>query len=100
MGIARALVKNANILLADEPTGNLDSKSSYEIMGILQRLNKEEGLTVVIVTHEPDIGAHAGRVVSMRDGLVVADEPVKQPRQADTPRGDVYRPSQSLERPL
>jgi len=82
LGIARALVKNPTLLLADEPTGNLDSRSSYEIVGILQRLNQEEGITVVIVTHEPDIAAHTRRIVSMLDGVVVNDEPVAQPRQA------------------
>ncbi len=82
VGIARALVKNPSILLADEPTGNLDSKSSYEIIAILQRLNLEEGLTVIIVTHESDIAAHTQRVVSMLDGRVVKDEPVREPRQA------------------
>ena len=82
VGIARALVKNPAILLADEPTGNLDSRSSEEIMAILQRLNQDEGITVIIVTHEPEIAAHTHRVVSMLDGAVVGDEPVKEPRQA------------------
>ncbi|MBI2917701.1 MAG: ABC transporter ATP-binding protein [Chloroflexi bacterium] len=82
VGIARALVKGPSLLLADEPTGNLDSRSSLEIMAILQRLNREEGLTVVIVTHEADIAAHTRRIVSMRDGLVVGDEPVAAPRVA------------------
>ncbi|MBI2872217.1 MAG: ABC transporter ATP-binding protein [Chloroflexi bacterium] len=82
VGIARALVKDPSILMADEPTGNLDSRSSYEIIGILQRLNREEGLTVVMVTHEPDIAAHTRRVVSMRDGRLVSDEPVREPRDA------------------
>lgn len=82
VGIARALVKQPSILLADEPTGNLDSRSSEEIIGILQQLNREEGITVIIVTHEPDIGAHTGRIVSMRDGLIVDDQPVAEPRQA------------------
>ena len=82
VGIARALVKNPSILLADEPTGNLDSRSSHEIIAILQRLNREEGLTVLIVTHEPDIAAHTRRIVSMRDGQLVNDEPVREPRQA------------------
>ena len=81
VGIARALVKNPALLLADEPTGNLDSRSSAEIIAILQGLNSEEGITVVVVTHEPDIAAHTRRVVSMRDGVVVGDEPVKEPRQ-------------------
>ena len=82
VGIARALVKNPSILLADEPTGNLDSQSSEEIMGILQQLNRDEGITVVIVTHEADIAAHTSRVVSMLDGVIVSDRPVREPRQA------------------
>ena len=80
VGIARALVKNPTILLADEPTGNLDSRSSEEIVAILQRLNREEGLTVIIVTHEADIAAHTQRIVAMRDGVVTSDELVTEPR--------------------
>ena len=82
VGIARALVKEPNILLADEPTGNLDSRSSEEIMAILQGLNRDEGITVIIVTHEPDIAGHTRRVVSMRDGEVIGDEKVDHPKQA------------------
>ncbi len=82
VGIARALVKSPSILLADEPTGNLDSRSSYEIIAILQHLNWEEGLTVIIVTHEPDIAEHTNRVISMLDGRVVKDERVVEPRRA------------------
>jgi putative ABC transport system ATP-binding protein len=82
VGIARALAKDPAILLADEPTGNLDSRSSQEIMAILQGLNRDERITVIIVTHEPDIAAHTGRVISMLDGGVVGDEPVREPRQA------------------
>ena len=87
VGIARALVKDPAILLADEPTGNLDSRSSVEIMTILQRLNQVEGMTVIIVTHDPDVAAHAGRVVSMLDGIVVSDEVVEAPRTA-APRAE------------
>ena len=79
VGIARALVKSPSLLLADEPTGNLDSRSSEEIVGILQQLNRQEGLTVVIVTHEPDIAASTRRVVSMRDGRLIGDQLVEEP---------------------
>jgi putative ABC transport system ATP-binding protein len=73
VAIARALVGSPSVLLADEPTGALDSKTSAEIMAILQRLNREQGLTIVLVTHEADIADHARRVLSMRDGLLVED---------------------------
>ena len=73
VGIARALVKAPSILLADEPTGNLDSQSSEEVVAILQQLNRQEGLTVIIVTHERDIAAATRRVISMRDGRVISD---------------------------
>ena len=82
VGIARALVKNPSILLADEPTGNLDTRSSDEILAVLQRLNHEEGLTVLLVTHEADIAQHTNRIVSFRDGRVVSNEPVANPLEA------------------
>jgi putative ABC transport system ATP-binding protein len=82
VGIARALANAPTILLADEPTGNLDTRSSEDIMAVLQGLNREEGLTLIIVTHETDISQHTRRVVSLRDGLVVGDEPVASPRLA------------------
>jgi len=81
VAIARALVTNPAILLADEPTGNLDSKTSIEIMGIFQQLN-DEGKTVVLITHESDIAQHAKRVVTVRDGLIQHDEKVEQKRIA------------------
>ena len=81
VGIARALVKDPSILLADEPTGNLDSRSSEEIMAILQRLNRDDGMTVIVVTHDHEVAAETRRIVSMRDGVVVSDKPNTQPRQ-------------------
>jgi putative ABC transport system ATP-binding protein len=73
VAIARALVSEPPLLLADEPTGNLDSKTSDEIMGILTRLNRERGITIVLVTHEPDIAEYAKRVIVFRDGHVESD---------------------------
>ena len=76
VGIARALVKEPAILLADEPTGNLDSHSGHDILAILKDLNQVEGMTVVVVTHDDAVAAHAERVVSMLDGAVVSDRKV------------------------
>jgi putative ABC transport system ATP-binding protein len=73
VAIARALVNQPSILLADEPTGNLDSKTSEEIMGIFQRLNREMGITIIMITHEPDIASFAKRVIFFRDGKIVDD---------------------------
>jgi putative ABC transport system ATP-binding protein len=84
VAIARALVTQPALILADEPTGNLDSHSSQEIMAIFQRLNHEQGLTVIFVTHEPDIAASTRRIVRVRDGLIESDEPVLAQRLAET----------------
>ena len=76
VGIARALAKNPSILLADEPTGNLDSQSSEEIMYMLNSLNENDGMTVIIVTHDLEIAKHTRRIISVRDGLIVSNERV------------------------
>jgi putative ABC transport system ATP-binding protein len=82
VAIARALINNPSILLADEPTGNLDTRTSIEVMGIFQRLNQERGITVVLITHEMDIAEYGTRTVTFRDGQVVADKAVVRRREA------------------
>jgi putative ABC transport system ATP-binding protein len=81
VAIARALVNEPALLLADEPTGNLDSRTSIDIMSIFQRLN-DNGMTIVVVTHEPDIAQYAKRIVVMRDGQIILDQPVRKRRNA------------------
>ena len=82
VAIARALVNTPALLLADEPTGNLDTRTSIEVMEIFQRLNIDRGLTIVLVTHEPEIAEYGTRIVSFRDGRVCADRPVAARRTA------------------
>jgi len=83
VAIARALISNPSILLADEPTGNLDTRTSVEVMGIFQRLNLERGITVLLITHEPDIAEYGSRIISCRDGVIVSDRPVGRRRVAE-----------------
>jgi len=91
VAIARALVTNPEIIMADEPTGALDSHTSIEIMAILQRLNAERGLSVVLVTHESDIAQYARRIIVFKDGAVVRDEPVPNRRSADRELAELGR---------
>jgi ABC-type lipoprotein export system ATPase subunit len=74
VAIARALLNNPSLILADEPTGNLDSKTSFEIMNIFKKLNEEKKMTMVMVTHEPDIAAWARRRIYLKDGVIVREE--------------------------
>ena len=82
VAIARALVTEPPLLLADEPTGNLDTRTSLEVLGLLQELNRTQGITICLVTHEPDIAACASRVVQMRDGRVRSDTRNERPHDA------------------
>jgi putative ABC transport system ATP-binding protein len=85
VAIARALVNNPEILLADEPTGQLDSRTSDEIMKIFQDLNRIRGITIVLITHSDEIAAYADRIIRFRDGRVVSDEPVLHSAQTSEP---------------
>jgi len=99
VAIARALINNPSLLLADEPTGNLDTRTSNEIMQTLASLNREHGVTVIVVTHESDIAAYADRVLTMRDGQIISDEvrpgAARARRQADAPDARSFQGSGS-----
>ena len=82
VAVARSLVNHPALILADEPTGNLDSRTSVEVMEIFQRLNRERGITLVLVTHEPDIAQYADRIVVFKDGKIKSDQRVENPRDA------------------
>ena len=82
VAIARALVNEPSMILADEPTGNLDTRTSIEVMGIFQKLNKERGITILLITHEVDIAEYGTRLIRFRDGRIVADQAVLHRRNA------------------
>jgi putative ABC transport system ATP-binding protein len=82
VAIARSLINNPRIILADEPTGALDSRTSVEIMAIFQRLNREQDISIILVTHEPDIAQYGERIIAFKDGHIVSDKPVRDRRNA------------------
>lgn len=82
VAIARSLINNPRIILADEPTGALDSRTSIEIMAIFQRLNREQEISIILVTHEPDIAEYGERIITFKDGRIMSDQPVRNRRNA------------------
>jgi putative ABC transport system ATP-binding protein len=99
VAIARALVTDPPLLLADEPTGNLDTRTSLEVLALLQTLNRDRGITIVLVTHERDIAACASRVVTMRDGQIVSDARQERPMDAAAELAALPRPDDSAAAP-
>lgn len=92
VAIARALVNHPSIILADEPTGNLDSKSGTDVLRIFQQLNDIQGITVIFVTHDPYVAQHTRRIVVLRDGIITGDRTVAKPLRA----GEQERPSDAM----
>jgi len=82
VAIARALVNNPTLILADEPTGNLDTRTGEIVLGTFQRLNREHGSTIILITHEPDVAQHANRIIHVRDGKIVEDKINHNPTEA------------------
>jgi len=96
VAIARALINNPEILLADEPTGQLDSRTGDEIMKIFQDLNRRRGITILLITHSDEIASYADRIVRFRDGQMVSDQPVVHPVASAQLSEDVHRPMEVM----
>jgi putative ABC transport system ATP-binding protein len=100
VAIARSLINDPQLILADEPTGALDSRTSVEIMGIFQKLNRDKGITVVLVTHEPDIAHYSNRIIQFKDGHIVSDEVVATPRNAEQELAEMPEIEEEEEEPV
>lgn len=100
VAIARALINNPSLLLADEPTGNLDTRNSNEIMQTLRALNRDQGVTIIVVTHETDIAAYADRVLTMRDGQIISDERKPKAARTSPPESASVAPAVAAAMPL
>ncbi len=102
VAIARALINSPSLLLADEPTGNLDTRTSHEIMETLVSLNRQRGVTIVLVTHESDIAAYADRIVTMRDGKIISDQPVARKAEPTVPHaaGETVKKEAAMAAPV
>ncbi|HEV8666463.1 MAG TPA: ABC transporter ATP-binding protein [Candidatus Paceibacterota bacterium] len=87
VAIARSLVNNPSLILADEPTGNLDTRTGEIVLGTFQKLNKEDGRTIILITHEPDVAEHAKRIIPIRDGVIVSDKKNHAQKQAHIEAG-------------
>ena len=99
MAIARALINEPSIILADEPTGNLDTRTSIEVMGIFQRLNIERGITIILITHEMDIAEYGTRLVRFRDGKIQIDQKIANRRDAAEELAALPPPEDTIRRP-
>ena len=97
VAIARALVNNPRIILADEPTGAVDSRTSIEILAIFQRLNREDGITMIVVTHDPDVATYANRKIHFKDGRIRLDEVLGAPSRRPERSGTASRPKRPPE---
>jgi putative ABC transport system ATP-binding protein len=98
VAIARSLINEPSIILADEPTGNLDTRTSIEVMGIFQRLNKERGITIILITHEMDIAEYGTRLIRFRDGRIQVDQKISKRRDAEKELA-ALPPSEDLDAP-
>ena len=97
VAIARALINEPSLLMADEPTGNLDSRTSREVIELFRKLNEDNAITVILVTHDPDVARHAKRIIALRDGRVVEDTPDVERAWASLHTAEPVEPAESAD---